>query len=154
MSFKSVNYSQLIPLLVAGFNEQAALAESNLNKEGVLRARLQKLEYDLAILKDKSLNGQIHQQPELKNNGNVRINPNVPNPFDTQTRIEYTIEKEGLVRAEILDSKGSMLVTLVNENQKAGQNLIIWDATSFSSGVYFLVIRSNGDLHVQKLVKR
>jgi hypothetical protein len=60
-----------------------------------------------------------------------------PNPFNTKTEISYQLATEGPVKLEILNLLGEKAETLINEYQTAGEKSVIWDASRFSSGIYF-----------------
>lgn len=48
------------------------------------------------------------------------LHQNYPNPFNPITSITYNLPTDGLVSLKVFDMLGSEVVTLVNENQKAG----------------------------------
>ncbi|MBD3168637.1 MAG: T9SS type A sorting domain-containing protein [candidate division Zixibacteria bacterium] len=77
--------------------------------------------------------------PELEENlpGVVLLNQNYPNPFNSQTLIEYYVPIEGKVELDIYNLLGRKVVTLVDQIQKAGKHQILWEASGFSSGIYF-----------------
>lgn len=76
---------------------------------------------------------------------NYQLNQNFPNPFNSKTRINYSIEKDGFVTLKIFDLKGSHIATLVNENKNRGLHQIEFDANKFglSSGIYFYELKVN-----------
>lgn len=61
---------------------------------------------------------------------------NYPNPFNPVTHINYTIEKNSLVRISVYDLLGREIVVLVNEVKNPGTYSIIFDASEFASGMY------------------
>lgn len=86
-----------------------------------------------------------------------KLRPNVPNPFNPQTTISYTIRETGLVRLAIYDVSGKLVRILVDGLKPAGDHRITWDGTNdrgqmAASGVYFLRLSSNGEYRAQKLV--
>jgi hypothetical protein len=62
---------------------------------------------------------------------------NYPNPFNATTEISYRLATDGPVKLEIYNLLGEKTETLINEYQTAGERSIIWDASRFSSGIYF-----------------
>lgn len=67
---------------------------------------------------------------------------NVPNPFNPQTEIHYTIPESGKVILRLYDILGREVRTLVNEEQNAGSHVAVWDGKDqegrpVSSGPYF-----------------
>ena len=47
---------------------------------------------------------------------------------------------------------GQKVVTLVSEKQEAGYYQVEWDASPFSSGIYFYVLQSGDFKDVKKMV--
>ena len=70
------------------------------------------------------------------------LSQNHPNPFNPSTVIYYTIPQAGNVTMKIYDATGRNVSTLVNEIKSAGDYQITWNATGFSSGVYFYRLES------------
>jgi hypothetical protein len=67
---------------------------------------------------------------------------NYPNPFNPVTNIKFSIPVSGNVRLIVYDMLGKEIKTLVNENLNAGIYSVDWDASQFSSGVYFYRIEA------------
>ncbi len=65
------------------------------------------------------------------------LKQNYPNPFNPVTNIRYTLSRSGKVNLAIHDILGEEVTRLVNEFQSAGEYQARWDASDFSSGVYF-----------------
>lgn len=65
------------------------------------------------------------------------LNQNYPNPFNPSTIIRYQIPKEQFVSLKVFDITGKEIETLVNEKQSPGTYEVKWDASNYSSGVYF-----------------
>ncbi|NWG29541.1 MAG: T9SS type A sorting domain-containing protein [Ignavibacteriaceae bacterium] len=64
------------------------------------------------------------------------LKQNFPNPFNPATHITYNLPRDGFVTIKVYDIVGSEIVTLVNEEKKAGSYLITFDGANLSSGVY------------------
>lgn len=67
---------------------------------------------------------------------------NYPNPFNPATTINFELTQNGPVTLKIYDILGNLVTTLVNEVKPAGRHLISFDASGFSSGVYFYTLSS------------
>ncbi len=65
------------------------------------------------------------------------LSQNYPNPFNPSTKISYSVSKQGLVTVRIFDVIGRELATLVDERKQAGTYTVEWNASGFSSGMYF-----------------
>lgn len=85
---------------------------------------------------------------ELTGNGDF-VMKNYPNPVKNDTKIEYTLFKDGNVRIEVLDLLGNVVKTLVNEEISKGNYLFDYDATDalgnrLTSGTYFYRLTLDG----------
>jgi len=76
----------------------------------------------------------------IKNNNEIKeykLSQNYPNPFNPTTKINFAIPKSGFVTLKIYDILGREIKTLVNEIKQAGNYTVDFNASEFSSGVYF-----------------
>jgi glucose/arabinose dehydrogenase len=67
---------------------------------------------------------------------------NYPNPFNPSTSIIFGVPEESRVSVEVFDALGNKISELVNKTYQPGSYREIWNATSFSSGVYFIVMKA------------
>lgn len=74
---------------------------------------------------------------------------NYPNPFNPTTEIRYRKSEIGRVRLAVYDILGREVRILVDNAMPAGEHSIQFDARNLSSGVYVLVLDSEG----QRLVR-
>lgn len=77
---------------------------------------------------------------------------NYPNPFNPTTTIEYFIDKPGNVKIVIYDALGRDLKTLVNEFKNAGNYKEVFNATNFSSGIYYYRLYTDDFICVNKMI--
>jgi hypothetical protein len=77
------------------------------------------------------------------------LSQNYPNPFNPSTKIAYNIPADGVVSLIVYDVMGKEVVSLINENKKAGSYETAFDATRLSSGVYFYRL-SVGSVNLSK----
>lgn len=71
---------------------------------------------------------------------------NYPNPFNPTTAIHYFLLNEANVSLKIYDGLGREVRTLEKGNKKAGYHEVIFNASGYTSGVYYYVLRiSNKD---------
>tara|TARA_B100001971_G_C17706417_1_gene294288 strand:+ start:106 stop:366 length:261 start_codon:yes stop_codon:yes gene_type:complete len=80
------------------------------------------------------------------------INQIYPNPFNPTTTIRYGLSQNIKVQISIYDITGRLIATLINEFRTAGYHSITWDASDFSSGIYFLKMSSKKFTETQTLV--
>ena len=62
---------------------------------------------------------------------------NYPNPFNPSTIISYSIPEFSQVTLKVFDLLGREVLTLVNQEQKAGSYNVTLNALGFASGMYF-----------------
>ncbi len=62
---------------------------------------------------------------------------NYPNPFNPVTKIRFSLPINSFAKLIVYDMLGRELETLINEQLKAGTYETSWNASNFSSGIYF-----------------
>ena len=62
---------------------------------------------------------------------------NYPNPFNSQTTIQFSIVNSQYTILKVYDVLGREVATLVDKPLSAGNHSIAWDARGSASGVYF-----------------
>ena len=77
---------------------------------------------------------------------------NYPNPFNPVTNIKFSIPKSGFVKVSIFDANGREVETIVNQNMSAGIYNADWNASKYSSGVYFYRIETNEFTDTKKMI--
>jgi hypothetical protein len=60
-----------------------------------------------------------------------------PNPFNSNTTIEYSLPEQSNVTLEIYNILGQKAAILIDEFQNAGDHTVTWHADDISSGIYF-----------------
>ena len=76
-----------------------------------------------------------------------------PNPFNPVTTIQFDVETVSSKSVlNIYNISGKNVATLINERLKSGSYEVQWDASSFSSGVYFSELISGGKRVSQKMI--
>lgn len=70
---------------------------------------------------------------------------NFPNPFNSATKISYSIPKSNFATLKIYDVLGREVQTLVNGFQEANRYSIEFNASGLASGVYFYRLKSGND---------
>lgn len=79
------------------------------------------------------------------------LHQNYPNPFNPVTKIEFDLPKNGFTTLKVYDATGSEITTLVSENLNLGKYSVNFDATNYSSGIYYYRLESNGNVKTQKM---
>ena len=80
------------------------------------------------------------------------LDQNYPNPFNPVTMINYQLPMINDVDLSIYNLLGQRVATLVSERQSAGRYQVEWDASGFSSGVYYYRIKAGEFEQIRKMV--
>ncbi|MCP4633093.1 MAG: T9SS type A sorting domain-containing protein [candidate division Zixibacteria bacterium] len=76
---------------------------------------------------------------------------NHPNPFNSSTTIKYILRTPSIVRLEVYNLLGQNIETLVDEYQTAGHKSVTWDASSYSSGIYFYKLTAGDKTYTKRM---
>ncbi|MDP7336424.1 MAG: M14 family zinc carboxypeptidase [Candidatus Neomarinimicrobiota bacterium] len=81
------------------------------------------------------------------------LHPVYPNPFNPTTTLRFTV---GITHAssllQVFDITGRLVETLIDEHLKPGTHSVQWNASRFSSGVYFAHLESESFSQSQKII--
>lgn len=80
------------------------------------------------------------------------LNPAYPNPFNPSTTISFGLPEKAVVEIKVHDMLGRELTVLTNDEYQPGTHHIVWNADSFSSGVYMISMTSAEFSMVQKVM--
>lgn len=90
------------------------------------------------------------------NNGEIpkvfKLYPAYPNPFNPSANIKFDIPVSSAVKLEVFNSIGQSVSVLLNSNMEAGAYSVVWDAASYSSGVYFYRFTAGTYSEIHKMV--
>jgi outer membrane protein assembly factor BamB len=89
---------------------------------------------------------------EPTNSGKSDMLSNYPNPFNTGTRISYTLPDVLFVSLKVYDILGHEIITLVSEEKAAGTHTVEWDASDLPGGVYFYELKAGSVKEVKKMM--
>ena len=70
-----------------------------------------------------------------------QLEQNYPNPFNPITTIQWQLPESGTVTLKIYDVLGREVTILVNEELSAGEHEVNFNASRFSTGVYFYQLK-------------
>lgn len=139
-TIRTLNYMGLIPLLIAGYQEQ--------------QARLEQLEQQLAAccaageLRSTSEDAVTPARATLKEALTI-----APNPFTDRTTLTYTVPHPGQVRLDVATADGRPLKVLRQEEAQAGTFTYEWDTQGLSAGTYLCTLLLDGQVVVKRAVK-
>ncbi|MBN1481374.1 T9SS C-terminal target domain-containing protein [candidate division KSB1 bacterium] len=76
--------------------------------------------------------------PEITHPESCALVRSYPNPFNSQTTIQYELKQSSHVSIEIYNLWGQRIERLVDEQMEIGTHEITWNAQSAATGVYFI----------------
>ena len=80
------------------------------------------------------------------------LDQNYPNPFNPATTIDFHLAATSLVSLRVFDVLGREVATLANEREPAGSYHVQWNATGFSTGIYFYQLSAGTFVHTKKML--
>jgi photosystem II stability/assembly factor-like uncharacterized protein len=83
---------------------------------------------------------------------NFTLSQNFPNPFNPTTNIKFDIAKTSDVGITVYDILGKEVEVIVNQNLKPGSYETNWNASKYSSGVYFYRLSAGSFVQTKKMI--
>lgn len=80
------------------------------------------------------------------------LSQNYPNPFNPTTTIEYSIPQNSFVNLKVYNVLGQEVASLVNQEQKASNYTVSFDASQLASGIYFYKIQAGNFSLTKKML--
>lgn len=80
------------------------------------------------------------------------LKQNYPNPFNPVTILEFAISEPGFVSLKIYNELGSEISTLVSSQLNRGTYKYNFDASNFTSGIYFYKLETNNSSATKKML--
>ncbi len=94
----------------------------------------------------------IEQVPDNNIPKTYTLSQNYPNPFNPTTNIVYSVPKSGLVTLKVYNILGQQVTTLFRGFQNTGKYIATFDASKFSSGVYFYRLQAGSTTLTKKMM--
>jgi hypothetical protein len=87
----------------------------------------------------------------------TELKGNYPNPFNPETTINYSLNRNDNVKIVIYNAKGQLVKTLVNEQKDAGSHSVRWfgkdnNDRQVSSGIYFYRMQTSTYSNINKMI--
>ena len=82
----------------------------------------------------------------------ISLSKAYPNPFNPSTTFSVFIPSEGFVNLSVYNVMGQLVDVLQSGNMADGYHSITWNASSMTSGVYFVRVESLNGTAVQKVM--
>lgn len=83
---------------------------------------------------------------------NFRLKQNYPNPFNPVTKINFSLNKSGIVKLSVFDVQGNFVKSLLNDKKSAGEYSVDFNGSGLSSGVYYYKLEVNGLSETRKMM--
>ena len=80
------------------------------------------------------------------------LEQNYPNPFSSESNIEFTTNSSGFVRLVVYNILGQKIKILLNKYLSSGRYSIKINSANFPSGLYLYELRINGFESIKKMV--
>ena len=80
------------------------------------------------------------------------MNRAYPNPFNPTTTLSFALPVISNVLLEVYDINGRLINELIKDIMDAGYHSVVWNADSYSSGVYFVKMVAGEFISTQKLM--
>jgi len=80
------------------------------------------------------------------------LSQNVPNPFQTETAISYSLRKPGIIRLSVVDLYGREVNVLENSYKAKGNHTVNFNAYGLKPGVYLCKLTYDGFSAVRKML--
>jgi len=81
-----------------------------------------------------------------------KLTQNYPNPFNPTTTLKYQLPASSKVTLKVYDVLGNEVATLLNEEKEAGTYEVMFEASNYSSGVYFYRLQAGSFVETKKMV--
>ena len=83
---------------------------------------------------------------------NLEILSNYPNPFNSNTTIQFNLLKSEKINLDIYNSLGRLMTCFVSAPLDAGNHVYQWNAENYPSGIYFCVLKFNGTTLMKSMI--
>ena len=137
-------YADIIPVLIRGMQQQQQMIEK---QQQTINEQNEKIE-TLTQLVNQLINNNSVQSTESRINSNEIISSalleqNMPNPFNTNTVIRYSIPSTAKQSSLIITNTGGQTVKTFSINNKGAGSVIIY-ANELVAGTYFYSLVIDG----------
>ena len=102
------------------------------------------------LISESSIVGVEEEKKIIPNS--ISLYQNYPNPFNPSTIISFSLPERSDVVLKIYDLIGKEISTLVNEELCEGKHEVNFDASRFSSGVYFYKLTAGDFIQTKKMI--
>ena len=83
---------------------------------------------------------------------NFKLDKVTPNPFNPSTQISYDVDRAGQMKLSVYNVSGQEVSVLYDGYQTEGSYNVLWNASEFASGVYYVSMFMDGHIETMKAV--
>ena len=115
-------------------------------KPGRYGYRLKQIDFDGSFKYSREI------ELDLTSPADFTLEQNYPNPFNPATTIRYAIPRIVNVELKVFDILGREVSTLVDETKNPGYYELQFNASNYSSGIYFYRLKAGGYIKTGKML--
>ncbi|GAB5409828.1 MAG: hypothetical protein BalsKO_21930 [Balneolaceae bacterium] len=93
-----------------------------------------------------------NNENEVNKPQSFRLEQNYPNPFNPSTIISFELAKATQVELSVFDVKGTKIVELTSSKYNSGSHSIRFDASNYSSGIYYYTLQAGSETQTRKMI--
>lgn len=148
--YKALSYTELIPILIAGMQEQQTIIEQQKNvleqQKTNFKQEIAELKSELAGIK-QLLENQVEKREATPNQimglSSATLQQNQPNPFDQNTSIAYFIPNNIKTAVLVVSNLQGQLIKEIPIVER-GQGKVLLEANSLNAGTYQYTLMLDG----------
>ncbi len=137
IDFKAVNYTELIPIIIKGMQEQQQVIDKQQQVNEQLQQEISELKQMVQTLTGKNISNSTVVAASLSQN--------TPNPFNADTRIQCTVPSTAKAAQLIISTQDGKQLQLYTINSKGNSVLIIHGST-LPAGQYLYSLVIDGKI--------
>ncbi|MFA5498360.1 MAG: SBBP repeat-containing protein [Candidatus Cloacimonadia bacterium] len=132
--------------LTGGFFGTATFGSITLTSRGSYDIFIAKLEKDDSV----GVEDYVLASP------GTELNRNYPNPFNPETKLNFSLAEPGIVKIDVYNLQGQLLKTLTNAYYPSGHYTVVWDGSDSSnkqvgSGIYFYRMKAKDYIETRRM---
>src|SRR6266496_1512430 len=144
IEFKSLNYTELIPVLIKGMQELSTINDEKATRINAQQKQINELQKQIDELKAIVLRSNPQTGTYTKI-ANASLAQNVPNPFTNATTIKYMLPSKFTSGQIIITDKNGRQLKQLNISDNGNGTLHV-DASTLSSGTYHYSLVIDGKI--------
>ena len=147
-----LNLTSAVPFKVGGYGTAGSLAAGGLLDEfRVYRRALDSNE--IAATWNQQLPHTVTSVQQTSGIAdNYKLSQNYPNPFNPETKIGFSIARQGFVNLKVYNSLGQEVQTLVSKDLASGNYSVTFSGAGLTTGIYYYTLITDGFTETKKML--